>query len=105
MATVRTSEATERTATARHSRRITVLDRAPEGVVADLGCEVSPSCLQCPLAKCRYDDPGAYRAHLRQDRDEKIVTALNGMMIVTLAEVAQILREPRYRSAALRAGE
>ena len=45
----------------------------------------------------------AKRVH--PDRDEKIVTAWNGMMIVTLAEVAQILREPRYRSAALRAGE
>ena len=39
------------------------------------------------------------------DRDEKIVTAWNGMMIVALAEAAQILDEPRYRRAALRAGE
>ena len=38
-------------------------------------------------------------------RDEKIVTAWNGMMIVALAEVAGILQEPRYQSAALRAAE
>ena len=45
----------------------------------------------------------AQRTH--PDRDEKIVTAWNGMMIVALAEVAQVLDEPRYRGAALRAGE
>ncbi|MCZ6890050.1 MAG: DUF255 domain-containing protein [Gammaproteobacteria bacterium] len=39
------------------------------------------------------------------DRDEKIVTAWNGMMIVALAEAAEILSEPRYRTAALRAAE
>jgi hypothetical protein len=38
-------------------------------------------------------------------RDEKIVTAWNGMMIVALAEVAQILHEPRYATAALRTAE
>lgn len=39
------------------------------------------------------------------DRDEKIVTAWNGMMIVALAEVAEILQEPRYQSAALSAAD
>ena len=24
----------------------------------DDGCEISPSCLSCPLPKCKYDDPG-----------------------------------------------
>jgi hypothetical protein len=38
-------------------------------------------------------------------RDEKIVTAWNGMMIVALAEVAGILQEHRYQAAALRAAE
>ena len=45
----------------------------------------------------------AERVH--PDRDEKIVTAWNGMMIVALAEVAEILHEPRYRTAAIRAAE
>ena len=26
----------------------------------DNGCEVSPSCLSCPLPLCRYDDPQGY---------------------------------------------
>ncbi len=41
------------------------------------------------------------RAH--PDRDEKIVTSWNGMMIAALAEVAEVLNEPRYQTAALRA--
>ncbi|MCH7893373.1 MAG: DUF255 domain-containing protein [Proteobacteria bacterium] len=65
-----------------------------------------------PLAKllAQVDDIRAVLYASREqrvhpDRDEKIVTAWNGMMIVALAEAAQILDEPRYRSAALRAGE
>ncbi|MDH3689615.1 MAG: DUF255 domain-containing protein [Gammaproteobacteria bacterium] len=38
-------------------------------------------------------------------RDEKIVTAWNGMMIVALAEVADVLHEPHYQMAALRAAD
>ena len=43
----------------------------------------------------------AQRVH--PDRDEKIVTAWNGMMVVALAESANTLNEPRYKAAALRA--
>ena len=45
----------------------------------------------------------AQRVH--PDRDEKIVTAWNGMMIVALAESAHTLRDPRYQAAALRAAD
>ncbi len=38
-------------------------------------------------------------------RDDKIVTAWNGMMIVALAEAAIAFDEPRYAAAALKAGE
>jgi hypothetical protein len=38
-------------------------------------------------------------------RDEKILTAWNGMMIATLAEAARLLGEPRYLAAAERAAE
>ena len=38
-------------------------------------------------------------------RDEKILTAWNGMMIAALAEAAEALDEPRYLSAAERAAE
>ena len=38
-------------------------------------------------------------------RDDKIVTAWNGMMITALAEAARLLHEPRYLLAARRAAE
>jgi transposase-like protein len=28
----------------------------------DTGCEFAPSCLKCPLARCKHDDPVAARA-------------------------------------------
>ena len=29
----------------------------------DDGCEVSTSCLSCPLPECKHDNPGAYYRH------------------------------------------
>ena len=54
-------------------RKFTVLLSAPERVTPDTGCDVSPSCLTCPLPQCKYDDYAAYRASLRQGRDEQIL--------------------------------
>ena len=35
-----------------------VLDAMPEFYhYEDTGCEVSSSCLDCPLPQCKYDDP------------------------------------------------
>ncbi len=39
----------------------------------DDGCQVSPSCLTCPLSRCRYEEPGGLRALLNQHRDRQIV--------------------------------
>ena len=38
----------------------------------DDGCEVAPSCLNCPLPICRYDDEGGARAIRNRDRDRRI---------------------------------
>ena len=38
----------------------------------DTGCEVSPSCLQCPLPQCKYDDPIWYQRYRRQGRDHQV---------------------------------
>jgi uncharacterized protein YyaL (SSP411 family) len=38
-------------------------------------------------------------------RDDKVVTAWNGMMITALAEAGDTLQEPRYTSAAIKAAE
>jgi len=39
----------------------------------DDGCAVSPSCLSCPLARCRYDDNRTLRAILNEPRDQRIL--------------------------------
>lgn len=39
----------------------------------DTGCDVSPTCLGCPLARCKYDDPPPSRAQTFAARDREIV--------------------------------
>ena len=38
----------------------------------DDGCEVSPSCLTCPLLQCKHDDPIWFQQYLRVARDVRI---------------------------------
>lgn len=78
MATERTADAWARAATGRQRRSLTVLDRAPESVVPDTGCEESPTCLDCPLPQCKYDDSAAYRTTRRQRRYEQIMAVYRG---------------------------
>ena len=42
----------------------------------DSGCEVSDSCLDCPLPRCRYDDPKWYQRNRRLARDFRIMRAM-----------------------------
>jgi hypothetical protein len=52
-------------------------DALPEHTdYADTGCEIAPSCLNCPLPKCRYDMPGGLAAMLRSTRDVAIADAV-----------------------------
>jgi len=39
----------------------------------DEGCDLSPSCLNCTLPLCRYDQPGGVRRLRTRARDEEIV--------------------------------
>lgn len=51
-------------------------DRRPEFVhYRDNGCEISPSCLRCPLPQCRYDDPGWLRRQIKGKRDQQVLKA------------------------------
>jgi hypothetical protein len=55
---------------ARPSRR----DALPEHThYADTGCDLHPSCLTCPLVRCRYDEPGGARKLVSDERDLRIV--------------------------------
>ncbi len=48
-------------------------DALPEHIdYSDRGCELSPSCLRCPLAQCRYDRPGGARRVVQGSRDEAV---------------------------------
>ena len=50
-----------------------VADAVPEFVhYEDTGCEVSPSCLKCPLPQCRYDDPAWYQQYKRLTKDFRV---------------------------------
>ena len=52
------------------------MDGLPEQMrYADTGCEVSMSCLDCPLPRCRFDDPAWYQAYKIRERDEEIAWA------------------------------
>ncbi len=52
------------------------IDALPEQThYSDNGCEVSASCLECPLPKCKYDDPAWYQAYRRQGRDLQVLSA------------------------------
>lgn len=48
-------------------------DAYPEGMTfRDTGCEVSPTCLGCPLARCRYDVLGGERVELARERRARV---------------------------------
>lgn len=49
-------------------------DALPEQIsYRDEGCELSPSCLNCRLPRCRYDQPGGMRRLRTLGRDRDIV--------------------------------
>ena len=39
----------------------------------DTGCNVSPSCLSCPLPRCKYDDPAEYHRVQYEQRFRQIL--------------------------------
>ena len=49
------------------------IDALPEHIeYRDGGCELAPSCLRCPLVRCRYDEPGGARTLFQRPRDEAL---------------------------------
>ena len=41
----------------------------------DDGCEVAPACLQCPLPRCKYDEPRLILRFRRDHRDQEVIQA------------------------------
>lgn len=56
--------------------------------VWDDGCEVSPSCFDCPLSVCKYDDPRRAFAELKVIRDRRVLDRLTSP-VVTSPSVAE----------------
>ena len=38
----------------------------------DTGCQISTSCIKCPLSRCKHDDPVWFQYHLRMAPSLKI---------------------------------
>jgi hypothetical protein len=52
-----------------NGRKVRV-DALPEYLAfRDMGCDLSPTCLRCPLERCRYDEPGGAARLMRGSRD------------------------------------
>jgi hypothetical protein len=79
------------------------IDGLPENIgYRDTGCEVFPSCLNCPLPQCKYDDPVWYQRYRRHGRDQLILAALSddGATVTQVAEFFKL--SPRTIQRALR---
>jgi hypothetical protein len=64
----------------------------------DDGCDISESCFNCPLPRCRYEEPGGLRALLNESRDREIVQLrLEGMGVDELAGRFGVSRRTVFR--------
>ena len=67
----------------RENLRVDVLpERHP---YRDDGCDVSSSCLRCPLPQCKYDVPNSSRRARRDRRDAEIAAARRRERLVASA--------------------
>lgn len=68
------------------------------------GCELSSSCLNCRLPKCRYDDPGWMHRERRKKRDRAVIQARErGLTILRIAERFRVSKRTISRILAERA--
>jgi hypothetical protein len=74
-------------------------DALPENFeFRDGGCELSPSCLRCPLERCRYDAPGGVRTIRRTSRDEALLRRREeGLAVNALAREFGITKRTVFR--------
>ncbi len=75
-------------------------DALPEYVTyTDNGCDLYPSCLNCPLPQCRYEVNGGATTMLRLGRDASIIAASKryGATIDDLARTFGLSRRTIFR--------
>ncbi len=71
---------------------------------SDNGCDISPSCLNCPLPRCKYDsDDEGHRNWLqretRQQRDQEVMMARikEGKTVPQLARIFELSERTIHR--------
>lgn len=74
-------------------------DALPEMVdYRDTGCEVSPSCLACPLERCKYDEPqGLLTVRVREQANRAVQLHGQGLSIDAIAATIGVGRRTVYR--------
>ena len=76
------------------------IDALPEYTdYADTGCDLYPSCLNCPLPRCRYEQDGGAPAILRTGRDATILRLArqDGVAVDRIAEMFGLSRRTIFR--------
>lgn len=76
------------------------IDALPEYTdYADSGCDLYPSCLRCPLPKCRYEDPGGAPGMLRVGRNASITRLAfdQGVGVEEIARMFGLSRRTVFR--------
>ncbi len=64
----------------------------------DTGCELAPSCLACPLERCKHDDPGIMRRNRSTKRDKEIVQLrASGKSVADIAIAVGVSERTVYR--------
>ncbi|MGH8629333.1 MAG: hypothetical protein ACREU7_01025 [Burkholderiales bacterium] len=74
-------------------------DALPESThYRDDGCEINPSCLTCPLPRCRYEEPGGLRAIINNMRDQALLELRSqGAEVEELAAYFGVSRRTVFR--------
>jgi predicted HTH domain antitoxin len=68
------------------------MDLLPEHIqYKDEGCDMSPSCLSCPLQSCVYDAPHGKQAILKRRRNDEILRVYR-QEHPSLGEMARIFK-------------
>ena len=76
------------------------LDSLPEEwEYRDEGCDLAPSCLNCPFPRCRYDEEGGIAGFMRRKRDSELrrLRQEEGLSPLELAERFNVSLRSVYR--------
>ncbi len=65
----------------------------------DDGCELAPKSLECPLPRCKHDDPRGYLRHLQQQKDTQNLEAMEqrGLSVDEAANIFGVTTRTIFR--------